>query len=78
MVLGASMVVRQPNRSGGGFDPDSLIAYSLIFSELMDGNLEMFVAAYKQYSTLLTAIVSHTPGATETISNTQQADAITY
>ena len=78
MVLGDSLVVKQPNRSGSDSDPDGLIAYGLIFSELMDGNLEMFVAAYKQYSTLLTAIVSHTPGATETISNTQQADAITY
>jgi len=48
MVLGASLVVMQPNRSGGGFDPDGLIAYGLIFSELMDGNREVFIAAYKQ------------------------------
>ncbi len=48
MVLGDSLVVKQPNRSRSSSDPDGLIAYGLIFSELMDGNREVFIAAYKQ------------------------------
>ncbi len=48
------MGVRHPDRFGEGFDPDGLIAYDLIISELMDGNRYMVVAAYKRDSTLST------------------------
>lgn len=53
-VIGAIMGVRHPDRFGEGFDPDGLIAYDLIISELMDGNRYMVVAAYKRDSTLST------------------------